>query len=482
MQPSTGGPRAAAPDVFPGDYSETDRKTEMALLGSIIRYRGENLPDALGTGILPGDFRLDAHAEMFAAITQLYADDVKVDSITLTGRLKARGTCETCGGIPYVAECEDSAVRLSAAAEYAAEVVRRSNVRRIRDVALEAAVRARERPTDDQGLIRGLEAGLEAVRGRASADTLHLIREATGGVFEEIEAARATPGSIHGVPSGFERLDQMTGGFKATDMIILGGRPGMGKTAFALNLALAAALPARRQVHRELPPVSVLIVSLEMSETSLAARMLCQLSGLNLLKVRNGDLDAWEESVLARAREELDAAPIYIDDLGGKSASALDVRARCRAVRKRAEREGNPPLGLVIVDYLQLMSPDSQAPGRNREREVASISAALKGLAKGLSLPVICCSQLKRADTGSPELTDLRDSGAIEQDADLVLFVYREECLKPDREDARGKAEIRIAKHRNGPAGNVQLRYVRESACFVPPPSAGFAPHEGGDA
>jgi replicative DNA helicase len=416
---------------------------------------------------VPEDFYREAHREIFAAITDLYNRDQPVDSLTLSDRLKKRQTYDHVGGLSYVAEIEDRAVRFNSTREYAKIVVDRSAVRRLRAAAIEIQERCRETPDSVDELLSDAEASVFDIRDNRLKESLVYLPDSLYGINERINEIAALEGRLSGIPTGFEYLDRLTGGFQKTDLIILGGRPGMGKTAITLNLALNAALPHRRQAHRDMPAVSVLIFSLEMGREQIIMRILCQLGGFNLLKMRSGGLTPAELSGLTEVMSELSGAPIYIDDSSGQKLRPIDLRAKARRLQRNISRLGLPPLGMVVVDYLQLMTPNEQYA--NREREVAEISASLKSLAKEMNVAVLCCSQLKRADVAKPELSDLRDSGAIEQDADMVAFILRKEVLHPEKPEHENKGELQIKKHRNGPTGVVFLHYLKHCTSFVPP-------------
>jgi replicative DNA helicase len=453
-------------DLTPHEFSAQDLMTEMVLLGTLIRGGGQNLPDALETGLLPEDFFRPAHAEIYSAIADLYNRDEPIDSVTLSDRLRSRGTYESVGTEAYLSDLEDKAVGFHSCAQYAKIVVDRAALRTLRTVGNEIAEKCSSGPESVDDLLTDVEEAIFAIRNRRFTGSLVYLPDTLADVQARIHELSQLNGNLSGIPTGFGQLDALTGGFQKSDMIILGGRPGMGKTAVTLNLALNVAIPWRRERFKEMPPYSVMIFSMEMSREQIVMRILCQLSRLDLLKMRSGTLTADELPVLSTVMDEISNAPVYIDDTSGKKLSPLDLRAKARRLQRNLTRYKLPPLRLIVVDYLQLMTPDSQH--NNREREVAEISASLKGLAKEMNLTVLCCSQLKRSDDGAPELSDLRDSGAIEQDADIVAFILRKEVLHPDKPELEGKAELQIKKHRNGPTGVVHMRFIKQSSCFVP--------------
>jgi replicative DNA helicase len=242
----------------------------------------------------------------------------------------------------------------------------------------------------------------------------------------------------------------------------------MGKTAITLKLALNAAIPRIRQSHQSMPAFSVLYFSLEMGREQILMRILCQLGHFDLLKMRTGKLKEDQYGDLTSVISQLKQAPLYVDDSSGQKLRPLDLRAKARRLQRMLKNTDRPPLGLIVVDYLGLLTPNKDH--QNREREVAEISASLKSMAKEMNVAVLCCSQLKRSDVGKPDLTDLRDSGAIEQDADIVAFILRKDILNPDKPELAGHAELQIKKHRNGPTRNIPLRFIAESSLFVPAP------------
>ena len=404
------------------------------------------------------DFYLERHRMVYQAMLDLQDAQVDIDMRTLQAQLEQRGHLEPAGGLAYLASLDVDLPDLSRVDAYA-EIVKERSVRRrlveasteiIRDC-LEGGVSATEALSRAEQTILNL--GEESIqRGFA---LLGKVLEAT---VEELEDR---PGSsLIGIPSGFRLFDQMTHGLNRGNLIIVAGRPGMGKTSLALNIA-------QNVTFNEGHPVA--IFSLEMSQQELALRILCAEADIPFSKLRQGLLSHQQWDAVHRAVQRSQDAPLWIDDSPNPSFLELASKAR----RLKAEKG----LGLLIVDYLQLM----QAGGKyeNRNLEIAAISRGLKQLAKELEIPVIALSQLSRQPerrTGDhrPQLADLRESGAIEQDADLVAFVFREEVYKPDDPELAGKAELIIAKHRNGETGSVPLIFLGEVTAFKNPDPEGL--------
>jgi replicative DNA helicase len=460
--------RRALPAAEPvaGDFSDHDLRVEKALLGTLIRGTGDNLPEALEVGLEPHDFYREAHGAIFSGIAALYNQNVKVDLLTLADMLKKNGTFEAAGAEVYLLEVEDFAVSFNSTREYAKMVVDRASMRRLREVGLEILDSCRETPQSVDQLLGDAESAVYDIRDRRHSSSLLFLPDTLQSVYDRICAIAGQGGGLTGVPTGFTYLDSLTGGLQKSDLIILGGRPGMGKTAITLNIALNAAIPSLRQGFKDMPPVTVMIFSLEMGREQITMRILCQLGHFNLLHMRSGGLTAEELAKLSEVMGVLSAAPIYIDDSSGQKLRPIDLRAKARRIQRMVKRLGLPPMGLIVIDYMQLLAPNKEHP--NREREVAEISGALKSLAKELDVAVLCCSQLKRADVEKPDLTDLRDSGSIEQDADIVAFILRKELLHPDKPEFKNQGELQIKKHRNGPTGVVKLYYFKEYTSFVP--------------
>ncbi|MDR1037615.1 MAG: replicative DNA helicase [Deltaproteobacteria bacterium] len=465
----------------PQQFTELDLKTEKVLLGTLIRGGGENIADVLEVGLRPEDFYRDAHKEIFTAIAELYNRDDSIDSLTLSDRLRKRNTYESVGGEAYLAELEDHAIGYYQASRYAKIVVDRAALRSLGVAAMEIAEKCSEGPESVDSLLNDVEEEIFGIRDRRFKGSIIYLPDKLMAIQERIMELAALEGRLSGVPTGFKYLDRLTGGFQKSDLIVLGGRPGMGKTAITLNLAMNAALPWRREAFREMPAYSVMFFSMEMSLEQIMMRILCQMSELDLLKMRSGALKSEELTHLTSAMQQLQQAPVYIDDTSGKKMNPMELRAKAKRLQRNLERHRLPPLGLIVVDYLQLLNPDpTENRNRNREREVAEMSGALKSLAKELDIAVLCCSQLKRSDEGAPEMSDLRDSGAIEQDADLVAFILRKEVLHPDKPEYQGLGELQLKKHRNGPTGVVHLHFAKECCCFKPAAYESVEDAEGG--
>ncbi|MDR1164951.1 MAG: replicative DNA helicase [Deltaproteobacteria bacterium] len=444
-----------------------DLEAERALLGSLIVYGAANMPEILDAGLQPADFYRDAHREIFAAIADLYNSNEPIDLITLSEKLRRRQTYAKVGGAGYLAELQDLGSSFFHSQSYARAIVDKSTLRRLMVVAAETTDKCQTCSSSAAEILDETEATIMKIRdSRADSDMVY-VPDSLEVVHDQIIKLFDLKGALSGIPTGYAYLDGKTGGFQKSDLIVLGGRPGMGKTAMALNMALNVAIPSMRQSSRDLPARSVLIFSLEMVLSQILQRMICQVGHYDLLAMRTGKLSVEDMGRLTDTLSLLKEAPIYIDDSSsGQKLKPVVLRAKARRLQRQLQTQGLPNLGLIVVDYLQLMS--SNEPATNREREVAEISMSLKNLAKELDVTVLCCSQLKRSDAGKPDLADLRDSGAIEQDADIVMFMLRPEVLKSDPE-LEGKAELQIKKHRNGPTATVHLHFLKHCSSFVPP-------------
>lgn len=426
-------------------------EAEQSLLGSMLIS-----PEAI-TAVIEEvrveDFYRDDHAFIFGAVMNLYARGEPVDPITVAEELKARGVLDKVGGKPYVHTLVN-VVPTAANIQYYADIVKKNAVLRSLIKAGTEVVSLGYEPVEDVELI--IDKAESIIFGvsqkRVSEGFLH-IKELITESFEQIEKLYEKQTHVTGLPSGFTDLDRLTSGFQSSDLIIVAGRPSMGKSAFALNIAEHVGL------HEKIP---VMIFSLEMSRQQLAQRMLCSEARVDSLSLRTGYLKEEDWPKLSNAAGRLADAPIFIDDT--PNITIMEIRAKAR--RFMAKHRQN--LGLVVVDYLQLM----QGHGRseNRQQEISEISRALKILGREINVPIIAVSQLSRAveqrGDKRPLLSDLRESGAIEQDADLVLFIYRDDYYNKDS-DSKGIAEIIISKHRNGPTGAVELVFLEHYTKFA---------------
>jgi replicative DNA helicase len=401
------------------------------------------------------DFFRDAHRRIFEKMVGLTDRSEPVDFVTLTDELTRSGELEEVGGPAYVSGLTDGVPR-SANVEYYARIVKeKSTLRRLIQASNEVLVRAYDAEEDADDLLDEAERTIFSIaEGRMRSGFVKLSELVDGG-YAMLEQLQANRGLVTGVPSGFVELDEMTSGFQKSDLVIVAARPAMGKTSFVMNIALNAALEAGKSVG---------VFSLEMSKEQLFLRMLTSEARVDAHRFRGGFLGEQDYERLNGAFARLHDAKVFIDDTA--SAGILEMRAKSR--RLKLEHG----LDMLIIDYLQLM----QGRGRfdNRQQELASISRALKILAKELQIPILALSQLSRAtETRAdhrPQLSDLRESGALEQDADVVMFIYREEVYAQNEEEKRpeveGMAEIIIGKQRNGPIGSVPLAFLKQYTRF----------------
>ncbi len=425
-------------------------EAEQSVLGAIL-LDGEALLKALEV-ISPEDFYRDAHRKIFQAMVELFERGEAVDLITVTDYLRSKGHLEEVGGVTYLSSLVNT-VPTSANVRFHAKIVReKALLRGLLRAATEIVRMVYEEGLPGDELVDIAERKVFALSDQRIKTTFFSLKDVIKDSFEMIEHLYDKKEAITGLPSGFKDLDELTTGFQKGDLIIIGGRPSMGKTAFALNIAQYVG------VERGEP---VAIFSLEMSRRQLALRLLCAEAMVDSKKVQRGFIKKEDWHKLTSAAGRLAEAPIFIDD--SSNISVLEMRAKAR--RLKAEHG----LSLVIVDYLQLMR--GRGGVERREQEISEISRSLKALAKELDVPVIALSQLNRAveqrQDKIPTLADLRESGAIEQDADVILFLYRDEVYHRNRPDNRGKALVRIAKQRNGPTGDIHLTFLSYCTRFV---------------
>ena len=424
-------------------------EAEESLLGAMLLSR-----DAIASGVeIVGadDFYKPAHGHIFDAITSLYGQGEAVDPVTVAETLRRAGLLDAIGGTATLVTLQARTPAIASAVRYARIVEEHALLRRLIGAAGEIAEMGYE-PTDDvTGVVDRAESLVFDVAQRRVTDSTADIRELVMGGLDRIEALYERGESITGLPTGYLDLDEMLSGLQPSNLVIVGARPSMGKTSFALGMAVHAALAAR----------PVLFFSLEMSQIELAQRLLCAEARVDAMRIRNGKLHESDWSKISHAAGRLAEAKLFVDD--NPHLTVMEIRAKARRLKSRLG-----DLGLVVVDYLQLMTGRTSA--ENRQVEVSEISRGLKILARELETPVVALSQLSRnlemrADK-KPVLADLRESGSLEQDSDVVMFIYRDEIYNRDTAD-KGMAEIHVAKHRNGPTGEVQLSFIGHQMRFA---------------
>ncbi len=403
--------------------------------------------------VKPEDFYHQGHAMIFEAMLELFNINQPVDIVTVHEHLAKKKQVESVGGATSLARLVDE-VPLAVNAPFYAQIIREKAILRGLINASHGIIHAcHEASGDVPDLMDWAESEIFKVTEKRSRESVVPMDKLITRGLAELSKRSRNRALVTGVPTGFSRLDQLTSGFQPSDLIILAARPGMGKTALALNIARNAALEGG---------FPVLIFSLEMSNEQLAIRMLCSEARVDSTRVRGGFLSGDDHDKLVNAGDKLFKAPIYIDD--SPVLTALEVRAKARRLKK------NEGLGLIIIDYLQLMKGPPKI--ERRELEISDISRSLKALAKELSVPVVALSQLNRKveerSDKRPQLSDLRESGALEQDADVILFIYREAAYSQEEAggSSTGPAEVKIAKQRNGPTGKLTLTYMGEYTRF----------------
>lgn len=437
-------------------------EAEQSVLGAILNFAGV-LDLVTGENLQRNDFYRDAHGLIYEAMLVLSDKSEPVDLITLSDTLKNNGALEKIGGPAYLSELADAVGTSANAGHYARIIREKSILRKLIDKSGQISEQCYVSASQVDQVLDDAEKSIFSIRDARIKGALQSVdSQVLNEAIQIIEERYGSGGSIIGVPTGFKDLDTLTSGFQPSDLIILAGRPSMGKTSLALNIAVNAAIPRERDI-KEGNPYSVAFFSLEMSQNQLILRLLCALAQIDLHSIRIGRLRDTDWPALTEAAGRLQDAPIYIDDTG--DISVLEIRAKARRLKSRLVAQGQD-LGMVIVDYLQLVRGSAEY----REQEISEISRSLKALAKELNLPVIALSQLNRQVENRPDrrpiLADLRESGAIEQDADVIAFVFREELYKPDNEELRGKAELIVGKQRNGPTGKIPLTFIHSCTRF----------------
>lgn len=423
---------------------------EMSLLGAVL-IDEETLAD-ISEHVTAKDFYDKRHATIYGGMMRLYERHRPVDLLTLTDELKKKDELEAVGGSAYLTELTNYVPTAAHASAYAEIVAQRAVRRRLIKASAEIAEYGYDDDTTVQELLEKAEAELFSVSDQSLKQDLTSLESILTESFDRMEELHRNKGQLRGIRTGYRDLDNMTAGLQRSDMIVLAARPSMGKTTLVTNLAYNVATVAKQPV---------LFFSLEMSKEQLVDRMLADASGVDAWNIRTGNLTDDDFAKLSDAMGELAEAPIYIDDTPGLS--VLEMRTKAR----RAQHD--QPLGLIIVDYLQLMQAAGRSDG-NRVQEVSEISRGLKLIARELNVPVIALSQLSRSvesrENKRPMLSDLRESGSIEQDADIVMFIYREAYYNPETE-RENITELILSKHRNGPTGTVELYFHPERLRFM---------------
>lgn len=443
---------------LPGDrLPPQSLEAEQAVLGAILI--NQTALNVVMENLRPEHFYRPAHQAIFEAAARLFNQNEPVDILTVSETLADMDVLEQAGGRSYVNDLALGVLTTDNVAHYANIIKDKALLRQLNEAGTEIVGLSYEEP-EAQIAIDHAQAVIFKVAQQGTMEDLIPIRDILPDTFEQIEERHANKGSLMGVGTGFYDLDHYTSGLQKSDLLILAARPSMGKTAFCLNIVSHVAL-------REKQPV--LVFSLEMSKEQLVTRMLCAEAEIDAQRIRAGEITEQDFQKLSVAMGQLGDAPIYIDDTPGLS--AMEARAKAR----RLMMDTGGQLGLVVIDYLQLMegrSGSSQTGGDNRVQEISAISRGLKGIARELNVPVMALSQLSRAvesrNDKKPMLSDLRESGSIEQDADIVMFIYRDEYYNKESERP-GEADIIIAKQRNGPVGEFSLLFRHSITKFLNP-------------
>ncbi|WP_040214741.1 replicative DNA helicase [Clostridium polynesiense] len=421
-------------------------EAEQSVLGSMIIDRSAIARAA--EDLTAEDFYRDSHKVIFSTIVEMSQKDIPVDMITLIENLRVLAKLESAGGITYITEISTSVPSTANLKTYIDIVAQKSTLRKLIKASNEIIEDSYDKQDDVEKVVDNAEKRIFDIAEKRSTSDFEALSTVLERGFIEIERLFNNKGEITGVGSGFKELDAKTSGFQKGDMVLIAARPSMGKTTFALNIAEHAALREGKKV---------VIFSLEMSKEQLAYKLLCSQANVDMLKLRTGNLEDRDWENIARAAGPLAAAKVFIDDTAG--VSVMEMRSKCRRIKIEHG------IDLILIDYLQLMS----GSGESRQQEVSEISRSIKALAKEMQCPVIALSQLSRAPEQRadhrPMLSDLRESGSIEQDADLVMFLYRDEYYNKETEE-KNVAECIVAKQRNGPVGTVKLAWLGQYSKF----------------
>lgn len=440
----------ATKEIPAGKIPPQNLDAEKSLLGAVL-IDEETLAD-ISEHVTAKDFYEKRHSIIYAGMMRLYEKHKPVDLLTLTDELKRKKDLDDVGGSAYLTELTNYVPTAAHAEAYAELVAQKAVRRRLIKASGEISELGYDEETTTQELLEKAEAELFSVSDQSLKQDLVSLESILTESFDRMEELHRNKGTLRGIRTGYRDLDNMTAGLQRSDLIVLAARPAMGKTTLVTNLAYNVATIAKQPV---------LFFSLEMSKEQLVDRMLADASGVDAWNIRTGNLSDDDFSKLSEAMGEMAEAPIFIDDTPG--ATVLEIRTKARRVMHEQ------PLGLIIVDYLQLMQGSGRGDG-NRVQEVSEISRGLKLVARELNVPVIALSQLSRSVESRspqvPQLADLRESGSIEQDADIVMFIYREAYYNPETE-RENITDLIIAKHRNGPTGKIELYFHPERLRFM---------------
>ena len=425
-------------------------EAEKAVLGSMLTKKSA-VADAVE--ILKGpDFYRESHRIVFETMKTLYHDDVPVDIVTLSEQLAKDGLLEKTGGPGVIASLANAVPSASNVTYYANIVREKADLRNLLNAANDISAMVYDGEDDVSTIIDKSEKRIMDVSSRRNVGDFESLQDIVVDTIARINVIYEAHGGLTGIPTDFADLDKLTSGLQPSDLILVAARPSMGKTAFTLNIASNVAIRGKK---------TVAFFSLEMSKSQLMQRILCSEAGLDAQKVRIGDLPNGEWERLIDLADVIGKAPLYIDDTAGIQINELRSKAR----RLKAQHG----LDLIIIDYLQLMQGSGKISGDNRQAEIAEISRSLKALARELDVPIIALSQLSRSvesrQIKRPMLSDLRESGSLEQDADIVMFLYRDDYYDPDSEK-KNITEVIVAKHRNGPVATVELFFKKEFTRF----------------
>lgn len=455
-------PRTDPPKVeaLLGKQPPVSNEAEMGVIGSILL--APDVLDEVAMIVRAEDFHDTAHEKLYRHLLAMHESGRKADLMLLHDRLKTAGELEAVGGMAYIHQLFE-AVTHAAHATYYAEIVRQKSILRALINASTAILRdSYEEGMDSKHLLSSAEQRIMGILDSRTSSMPSTIRSILQEAMERISARMDGSHSQDGVESGLIDLDRLTGGLHGSELIVIAGRPSMGKTALAMNIAESVAITQRKPT---------LFVSLEMSKIELADRMLCSIAKVNGHRLRNGTISTEELNRLVEKASEINEAPLYVDDSPSRTVTEIAAAARRIERRERGDDPNKKGLACIVIDYLQLIEPDN--PKDPRQEQVAKITRRLKGLAREMNVPLLVLAQLNRQAEASkdnrPKLSHLRESGAIEQDADVVMFVHREEYYRhgEEKKELEGQAEIILAKQRNGPVDDVKVRWLKDFTRFV---------------